>query len=294
MQVDHIMKLLVKATQHQPMPLADLIKQSGMDIATLQLQLDAMHTRVPALVNKVRWMKRGEWQDYYWPTGIVSSLSAADFVINPKTNVRVQKAPAREVNRAAIQQERNSEMSLQDELVELVKANPGITPLQVKDKLAGDDQLARKSAENCIQRAYRAAVLFKTADGSLTTVNPNTQQDGVATIQPESAGKPPAQQTSPEAQAAATSLDGGDQPDAEGTAIPAESTVQPLPLAIPEYIPDVHPDFGRFRAACTSDGTLILFGLTQEPLEISHQNTLVLLHFVGSQCLADALERATA
>lgn len=260
----------------------------------LRSALDAMHNRVPALVNKVRWMKQGEWQDYYWPTGIVAPGQLGNFVINPKTNVRIQQGHAREVNRVAINKERTSEMSLQDELIELIKANPGITPVQVKDMMAGEDPLARGNVESRLQRAYRKGVIFKTSGGSLTTVNPNTQQDGVATIQSESAGKPPTQQTSPEAQAAATSLDGGDQPDAEGTAIPAESTVQPLPLAIPEYIPDVHPDFGRFRAACTSDGTLILFGLTQEPLEISHQNTLVLLHFVGSQCLADALERATA
>lgn len=239
---EQILKVMAKAkaTAQAPLSVSQLVKVSRMDKFDLQNLLDNMYHTIPSSVNRAYCFKKGEWAWFYWPTGIIQS-SALLVAKYGRTLPDRLPPPRRVENKPQAKPaltEKETEMSEKKithvDIVKVVIANPGIDSLVLRDKgkyMAISVMLSHCFKQEFLKKNNARPPIISVGDNELWLAQHglmDTPKGGVAAAQLESEAKPAEQQTSPEAQAVTSSLGGGGQSDAEGTAIPAEPTAQPL------------------------------------------------------------------
>jgi hypothetical protein len=306
-----ILNMLAGCTSQNPMNFGDLLNKSGLSLATLTIAIDKMANQLPALIGRCELTKMGVKQVLLWPTGVVNKANWGDFAVNPAK--RPVLAPPRRSENI-----KPKESLMTEEIKPVVATEPVATVVSETDKPKAlkmleyiqknpycNGAMLRKAADAgtvdsyidgyikrgeviketrgprdsryCLAKGLTAEMIYTPPHGKRGQHNKNAPETGVATSQSESTAKPAVQQISPEAQAEVLSLGGRDQQDAQGSAITSESTAQP---SLPEVIDH---QYGPFRVAYTSDGCLLIYGISFQPIELSKPQAQELFDFVGPQ-----------
>lgn len=254
MNITHqqLLELMRGSDSKSPMTLEVLGKKSGLTLGTLTKVIDQMHSQVPALVGKCDITKAGIKQVVVWPTGVVTSFKgdiagarehARNWSISGQRSIPrnpIQKPQEATQPPAEKTHKENTMANAKYKAIDIVKKVHDKSSIHIDDLIASfapsaeDKQRLIDMIKYCIKCDYlekKAGNILVLginevwlARHNLLPANKSTEV-GVATNQSESAAKPAAQQTSPQAQA--SSLSGGDQSDVEGTTSTAESTAEP-------------------------------------------------------------------
>jgi len=315
----HILGLLKGASSKAPIPLHELVTKSGLLEDTLLTILDSMSEGLPALVCSAVITKYGVTTTVFWPTCVIESENwkHKEFVVSPTKHTQTTALPP--PRRHELTQKSETDMAAKFPalmIVTHVSKNPGVSHSSLVEQLAGNDvrsqELVKQMLYYCVKQNFLEARMVggvKTYDLGLNeawlaqhdllpaTKPKESTESGVET----STVKPAAQQTSPEA---------------EGTASAAESTVEPQPkpeivlpimnrvtaIAVPQtldnpsFLPDEQDEevstadvaearpeasqYGHFRVAYHSDGSLALHGLSFAPVELDKDQLDTLIDFL--------------
>lgn len=262
MSADRILSLMKNCDSKNPMSLRVLSKKTGMDIGELHPVIQEMYdTRG---INRCVVTKDGITDLMFWPTGVVSKLDFKNLLRNyttKKTELQEKPVVKNEKSKGRI-------------MLEII-ANKGTA--SSKELLAASGASAVKPF---IQGYFDRGLLESSGAWNNKTY---ALAPGVTPEQLLSGGKresvtkaAPAKRSEPQHVVHSVAA-----PDQIGVASELAVDERPTKMRFERA-----PFTRRFRLARTSDATLMLFGLGDEPIELDADQTNLLVKFVTEGALS--------
>lgn len=248
---ENVLALLSGCSAQAPMPFDMLVQKSGqMPEAWLRAILDSLFDA--RAIQRCEITRNGQAQLVLWPTGVISKM------VYGKASARDVPQPARDQHKPNTKQKDNPAMKLEKTKVQKM------IDLLIKNGSATGKELcaaAVAGAVNPFLGPYLDRGLIVREDGGsarnhVYKIAPGTKPEDLA------------------GRKKATSQPGETAPATAVAATPAAHKSFPAPTK------EATTNTTRFRAAFTSDKTLLLLGLGNAPIELSQEQTELLVSFV--------------
>lgn len=294
MNSDKILSLLSGSDSKNPMPLRMLKDKAGMAMGPLIELIEEMYSA--RSINKCIVSKHGVTQIMVWPTGVPEKVSFKQFSISPPSPLRTDNmSPG--LNAPIIKEHETPSMEQKSKsriILEAIAERGSVSGSELI-RISGASAIKPFIKNHCDRglvvitggignKTYALApgvtpeMLLK--DGRQNGFSNSGEIDGIKTKKP----------TVPKANVdAGISLETGKLPTTEQTETgnPVAEEKQEVEINVRASNPVVVNesknviDKPRFRLARTSDGTLMLFGLSSDPIELDHEQTELLVKFVS-------------
>jgi len=280
MNADKILSLLSGSDYKNPIPLRVLREKACMAMEPLLELIEEMYAA--RSINKCIVSKHGVTQIMVWPTGVPEKVSFKQFSISPPAPLRTDNiSPGLNAPTTKEPETRHMEQKSKSRII--------LETISERGSVSGKD-LIRISGANTIKPFIRNHV-----DRGLIVITGGVANKTYALapgVTPEmllADGRRNGVVNSPEFEGIKTGKPNGLKSTNDTVSDEIESVLPITFNAVTHHVNDIVekvitnrlPTKSRFRLARTSDGTLMLFGLSSDPIELDQEQTELLVKFVS-------------
>lgn len=286
-----ILAALKGRSAQSPMTVGELATKSGLPASELELILDRLYDI--RAINRCTLTYSGCTTKVVWPTGVVEKIAFGTFAINPRKPVAAEFKPAAKADKSTPQKQEQiimkPEKSRARIMLEII-AEKGVATLKELTEAAGTT-----SVTPFIKGPVgRGEIIVEGEHGAkLCRLAPGVTAENLL-----SGGRKKIIMPVPLAQTPETTLAPISAPAPVFGVLARRYPLNPIPQPklVPESISDTAevvdslsradqevPAKTRFRVAFTSDKTILLFGLSQEPIELDCEQAQILAGFISER-----------
>lgn len=265
-----LLKMLEGCSSQKPMPFDQLAIKSGLLDSTLDMVLDQMYAA--HTINQAKVMRNGITQREVWPTGVISPTTYA--IANA---ARVVPTPPCAVLKPQPETTNSTEQKPKAlAILEFIEATP--------DCHVGDISNATKIdfPRSYIKTAIRDGMVVLDTSEQLKTTFRLAPGMTAKSIYGSGRRKPAPKviATRPQDKAMLATEAGKELVEKAAAALEEEYDI---PAFLRKKAEPQEGEFGEFKVAYTSSGTLMLFGLQYLPVELNVEQTDLLIEYLDGQ-----------
>ena len=272
-----------KVTAQAPMPVCDILVNSDYDVlflAEIELELEKMVTCRPPLLSRMQHTKNGITQMVYWPTGMHQIISYSDPAKKvAATPVRREITPQKQES-PTIMNNIDSQPSAEFDLLSYIWLNPNCS-LSQAERGCG---INVNCAKGYLSWYFTQGYLLKTPYKNTNQISYSIKAAGMTAAQLFELRQ---NQKSLNDMASKNSTPINALPQNEldifNFLISSNKDVINNAKLLPKEAETIKkPDYGDFKVAYTSNGTLMLIGLQYAAIELNHEQVETLYDFMNT------------